>query len=275
MLRVEGMRGIRPLRLEPPLDPVPVGEGAQLRAVLLAHGIEVAQDEDGDRLAHGQLHLRHALAKCERREHLAQRHDERRDRRWQHLAGAHVRHEARLALVEAHQHAALLRDVVHADARPLAVAPRGPVDGRQDRLRRDLADAREVVFQHALLGRYLRGRVDVLHGASAAGAEVRATRPHALARFHQHLGHGAQVEVAAAAAPRESHPLAGDAALDEGDLAVHVGDADALVVDRFDGGDPRGGLARGLSHRLRIASRECRTPASRSPCSRSRRPRCR
>ena len=40
-----------------------------------------------------------------------------------------------------------------------------------------------------------------------------------------------------------------DAAFDEDDLAVHVRDADALVVDRLDGGEPAGRLRRALTHR--------------------------
>src|SRR5581483_10985239 len=73
-----------------------------------------------------------------------------------------------------------------------------------------------------------------LHRAAAARAEEAATRAHALRALAQHLGHGAEVEVAAAPAPREGHALAGDAAIDEGDLAVDVRDPDPLVVDGLD-----------------------------------------
>jgi len=150
-------------------------------------------------------------------------------------AGGRTSQES-VPLVESHQHAALLLDVVHGEARAIAVTPRGADHGRQELLASHLADAREVVLQHALLGGDLRRGIDVLHGAAAAGAEVAASRDHALGALAQHPGDGAQVEVAAAAALREDDPLAGDAAVDERDLALDVRDSDPFVVYRLDEG---------------------------------------
>ncbi len=75
---------------------------------------------------------------------------------------------------------------------------------------------------------------EVLHRASAANAEVAAARHHALRAFAQHLRHPPEVEVAARAPEREGDAFAGDAAIEERDLAIDVRDPDPLVVDRLD-----------------------------------------
>src|SRR6185503_1089490 len=127
-------------------------------------------------------------------------------------------------------------DVAHREPRAVAIAPRLADHRRQDAFGTDLADALEVVFEHALLRRDLRGGFDVLHRAAAAGAEVAAAGRHALRALAHHARHRAEVEVAAAPAPRELDRLAGHAAVEEDDLPVDVRDPDALVVDGLDEG---------------------------------------
>ncbi len=89
----------------------------------------------------------------------------------------HVGDVARLPLVEADQHAALLRHVAHRQPRAVAVAPRRSVDRRQH-----LLPARTRPMCHSassstrcLAATCARG-VEVLQRAAAADAEVRAAR---------------------------------------------------------------------------------------------------
>ena len=65
---------------------------------------------------------------------LAQRQQQRADVRRQHLAAAHVGDVARLALVEADQHRALLAHVAHRQPGAVAVAPGRPFDRPQHAL---------------------------------------------------------------------------------------------------------------------------------------------
>jgi hypothetical protein len=196
----------------------------------------VAQDEHGHVLADGDFQLGNAHAQLHRVEQLAKLGQQPGDRGRQDLAGERIRDEARSLLVETDQHRALLLDVMHGKPRAIAIAPRGPHDGGQDAIRRHLPEPREVVLEHALLRRHLRGRIHVLHRASTAHSEIAATRRHAKRALAQHLPNEALVESPAAAAPLEQHALAGDPALEEGDLSVDVRDADPLVVEGFDDG---------------------------------------
>jgi hypothetical protein len=120
----------------------------------------------------------------------------------------------------------------------------------------------EVVLEDALLGRDLRGRLDVLHRAAATDAVPAAARRGSLGAGTQHLDDAPQVEVAAAAPAGEEHALAGHAAVDERHLAVDVRDADALVVDRL---DQRLGGPRILRRRHRVSRPRSGSWASRTP----------
>src|SRR6202158_4704254 len=138
--------------------------------------------------------------------------------------------------METHQHAALLRDIMNREAGAGTVAPRGADHRWQEALRGNLSQPREVVFEHALLGGDLRRSLHVLHRTAAAETEIRATGRDPLCALAQHLRRSAKVEVAAAAPARECHALAGESALDEGDLALYVCDSDTVLVDRLDEG---------------------------------------
>ena len=127
-------------------------------------------------LADRHLDLRQAVADRQAGHQLAQRHQQRGERRRHHVAFRHVGDEARLALVEADQHGTLLHDVAHGQPRAAAIAPRRPGDRRQQRLRPHAADARERILERTLLGGDLQRRVGVLQRATAADAEVGAAR---------------------------------------------------------------------------------------------------
>jgi len=217
------------------------GERPQLRVVLGRRRIEDAEHQhdelDARRVepcADGHLDLREPVADRERADELAQPRQQRRDARRQHVAFAHVGDVARLALVEAHEHAALLRDVANRQPRPRAVAPCRPVDRRQERRGRDASDARERVLERALLGGDLQRRGGVLQRAAAAHPEVRAARRDAVGGGDVDAHGARQVPRRLAPERLDGDGLAGQRALDEHRLAFDAGDAAALVVERGD-----------------------------------------
>ena len=94
----------------------------------------------------------------------------------QHVAFAHVGDVARLALVEADQHAALLRHVAHRQPRAIPVAPRRPVDRRQQTAGRTRPMRASASSSARCLAATCSDGVRVLQRAAAADAEVRAAR---------------------------------------------------------------------------------------------------
>ena len=236
---VERMGAVRAARLQPPLHPVAGAEGAQGVQIRLRQRLQVAQDQHGDRVPRREFDLRQAVTQSHRGDQGAQRRQQGADPLRQHRAGLHVGHVAGLALVEAHQHLALLHHVAHRQAGPVPVTPGGPLQRPQDARRPDLGQMPEVVLQHPLLHGHLGGRVQMLHLAPPAGAgvqaEVRASRAHALRALAEH-GHGLGL-FPLVLAPRHAHghALAGQCAVDEHDLAIVApGHAPAVEVKRGD-----------------------------------------
>jgi hypothetical protein len=106
--------------------------------------------------------------------------------------------EARILFAEAHERLVLLLHATHGEAALAAIAPGGIDQRRQHGLGRDVADALQVLQQHALLDVDLFGFVEVLQRAAAAGAEVRAARGNAIGRSDEHLERACLVEMAMA-----------------------------------------------------------------------------
>ena len=109
-----------------------------------------------------------------------------------------------------------------------------------------MADVPQCVFEHALLGGRLRDRVEMLHRATAAGAEVGAARRHALTAGAQHAADLRAFVAWLAAIDGIFDRFAGQRAIDEQRLAIDMGHAPAFVIERFNGGDwhaSSGGLA--------------------------------
>ncbi len=177
--------GGRPAGLQPELDAVQVFERGERDRVVARERLEDAQHERVDErntvvvgdFADRDLDLRQAVADRQARRSASRRRgssvESLRGTTWH---SRHVRDEARLALVEPDEHAALLHDVTHRQPRAIAVFPRGTLDRRQHDLRTHAADARERVLERALLRGDLQRRMRVLQRAAAAHAEVRASR---------------------------------------------------------------------------------------------------
>ena len=157
---VERVRRVRALGLQPPLDAV---RRARSRAAARGRPRAAAR---GDAAPAPWSSSPTASSICGRRsraahraDQLAQRQQQVADVPRQDVAAADVGDVARLALVEADQHRALLHDVAHREPRPLPVAPGRPFDRPQHPLGPDLAEVPERVLERALLGRHLRGDV--------------------------------------------------------------------------------------------------------------------
>jgi hypothetical protein len=93
----------------------------------------------------------------------------------------------------------------------------------------------ERILERALLGRDLRGDVEVLHLAAAADAEVRAARHDALRALAAQLDQRRLLPVVLAPLGRDANLFARQRILDEDDLAFAVvGDALRLEIERLD-----------------------------------------
>ena len=114
------------------------------------------------------------------------------------------------------------------------------MNGPQDHVRAQPADVLEIVFQYPLLGRHLRGRVDMLHRAAAAGAEVHAPGPHPQRAFAIHFKQVRRFPFGLAAEGLEAHQFTRQRAFDEDDLAgravvvLQMADAAGFHVEGFD-----------------------------------------
>ncbi|MCY1224821.1 hypothetical protein D9M72_369960 [compost metagenome] len=217
--RVERVDRVRSFRLQPELHLVRIGEGAQQVLVDVGQRLEDAQHQRRHFVPDGQFDLRHAVADRQPRDQFAQRHQHRRDMRRQDFATRHVGDITALALMEPHQHAALLHHVAHGQARAVAVAPVRAGDRPEHHVRLDLGQVPQVVFQHALLDRKLRAGIQMLHRAPAADTEVLAARLHAHHRFLQDLAEVRLLVAGLAAIAAIADGLAGQRAFDEDDLA--------------------------------------------------------
>ncbi len=161
--RVERCGRLRPLGLQPDLDLVLVGEGLELGFVVGRHRRHDAEHQRGQAFADGDFDLRDLVVQGGGADQRAQRQQHVRHVARQDLATVDVCHEGRFLFVEANQHGLLLDHVAHRQARAVAVAPGRAVHRPHDVFRTDLADVAQVIFQHALLDRDLRARLQVLH----------------------------------------------------------------------------------------------------------------
>ena len=240
------MRRVGPFGLQPQLHFVVLREALEAFAVLRPDRFEHAQHEHRQRIADSDFDLWNAPLHVEGIDERAQRPDQARHFRRQHLAARHLGDVARPALAKSDQRPALLFHPAHRHARAVAVSPREPVQRPQHRLGTNPTDVPERVFEHALLGRDLRPLFDVLHRASAAGPEESAARgdsrrallldPHDLRGFPRGL----------LAVSGVFDELAGDGVVDEHRFSPDVGDAARLPVEGLD----EGGRHRGLRVQL-------------------------
>ncbi len=175
---MERRDGVIASGLQPELDTVPVGKGAQCGFVCTAGCVHHAQYQHMDMLAHRHFDLRHAIADRQAAEQFGQQRQQRGDLRHQDLAMLHVGDETAALLVEADQRFALLDHVPDRKPCALAITPCLPRDWPHDGFSPDLADVPQALLEDALLDRDLRPSVQMLHRAAAAHAEMRAPRLH-------------------------------------------------------------------------------------------------
>ena len=245
--RMEWCRGRRAAGLQPDVDGVLLREGAKARAVVGTERLENAEHQRVDGLgvarfasvrgtfADRDFDLRHAVADRQAFHQATQPRQQVRDLARQHVTLAHVGDVARLALVEADQHAALLRNVAHRQPCAIPIAPGRAVHRGQEPPGRDAAEARERLLEHALLRRDLQCEVGVLQRASATGAEVRAARRDTRGTRREHARRARDLVGGLAFQRLDRDALARQRALDEYRLAVDARDAAAFVVERLDG----------------------------------------
>lgn len=106
---------------------------------------------------------------------------------WQYVAFAHVSHVARALLMEPNKYAAFFLNMANRQARTMPIAPKRAHNRRKHCIWRDSANSLQIVFKNALFDGNLRMRIEVLHAATAAHAEVRTTRRHAVHACAEHL----------------------------------------------------------------------------------------
>ena len=172
-------------RLQQDRQPVVAHKFDECAAVGVRQGPEIAQGQRHGVVAGRDLDLRDVGARLEAADQRAELGDAQAHRRQQRVALAEVGDEARIVLAEADHHLVLLGHPLDRQASLAAIAPRFAREWFEPARRCHLADALEVFGQHILLGRDLRRGRQVLHAASAAGAEMRAAWLDALRRAHE------------------------------------------------------------------------------------------
>ncbi len=235
-LQIQRRCGVRAAWLQPPLHAVLRREPGQSLPVGGTKFLQVAQHQHGLRVAFGQFDLRQAVRARQAGDELAQGQEQGRHMRRQDGAGLHVGHIAGAALVKPDQDSALLVHQAHGEACAVAIAPVRASQGTQQRLRPHLGNVPEVVLQGALLEGELGLRVDVLHAAAAADAEMRATRLDARVGRALPFHSVALLPLGLAAGDAHAHHLAGQGARGKHHFAIGaVGNAPGLEVKRLDG----------------------------------------
>ena len=146
------------------------------------------------------------------------------------MADRQVGDETRVGFPETHHRLALLLDEAHRKAALAPVAPGGIHQRFKHLAGGHVADALQVVHQHAVFGGDLPRFGQVLEHAAGAGAEMRAARLNAVGRGNQHLQGAAFVEMAVAAGLFDPDGFAGKRAGDEDRLALAVADPAAVVA---------------------------------------------
>src|SRR5690606_16738356 len=91
-------------------------------------------------------------------------------------------------------------------------------------------DVLHLFMQYPLFQRDLCSRMHMLHGATTTDPGVRARRCGPVVGGHQYLLRPQLIELAAAAGVNRTDGLARQCTLDEGDLAVDIGDAAAIMA---------------------------------------------
>ena len=122
--RMEWHDGLRPFGLQPELDIVRIGKGAQHSLIAGGKRLHDAQHQYVHVFAAGHFDLRQSFADGKFFDQLRQQRDQPGNFRWQYFTTRHIRHVAVALLVKAHQRLALFQHMAHRQARTLAVAPR-------------------------------------------------------------------------------------------------------------------------------------------------------
>src|SRR6059036_3593934 len=116
----------------------------------------------------------------------------------------------------------------------MPIAPSGAIDGSQNLFRADAADVPQRIFEHALLRRELRRRIEMLQAAAAAGAEMRTPRRDARWAGGVQLGNAGELVTWLATQHLDRGAFTNQRAFDEHGLAVDTRDTASLLVESSD-----------------------------------------
>ena len=238
---IQRMHRIQSLGLQVDGEILGCGEIAQLLQVAFRQRLEMTEDQRTRLVARDEFDLRQHASRLHRIHQLREGRDLHADFRHHRVAFADVGDEARILLAETDQRLVLLLDAAHRETPLAPIAPRGIHQRRQHLARRHVADALQVLHQHALLGVDLLVLGQVLQHAAAAHPEMRATGRDAIRRGFQHLERLGFVETARARGLLDHHRLALQRAGNEHGLALMrtpfaAGDAAAIVAEVEDAG---------------------------------------
>src|SRR5450759_3349795 len=221
------------LRLQPELNIVFIGKGAQRGFVITGWRIHHAQHQCINMLTDRYFDLRQAIADRQTAHQLGQQRQQPGDLGREDLAALHVGDKTAALFVKTDQRLALFDDMLDRKTGALAIAPGLPVDRAQDGFRLDLADVPQGVFENALLDSDLRPCVQMLHRTAAAHAEMFAPGLHAHSRRLVYLGDLRQLERRLLAVRAVTDYLAGQRAFDEDHLAFDARNTATFLVEGF------------------------------------------
>ena len=169
----ERVNGIDATRLQEDRKAFGFSEGRELRLVGIGEWLQVAEHKRDLCIAGDELDLRDVAARVQAIDQCAQRRDLEAQLRDHDMAFADVGHEARILLAEPDQGLVLLLDPAHREATLPAIAPAVPAQWWQHALRRNMADALQVLQQDPLLGLDLPlVNVHNFHGQTATAIQA-------------------------------------------------------------------------------------------------------
>ncbi len=155
-------------------------------------------------------------------------------------------------------------DVARGKTRPVAISPLGPVNGRKHCLGPNLTDVKKVIFQHPLLDRDLRARLEMLHRTTTADTKAGATRFCPERRGAEYCTRSCKFVLRFTPQDLKFNSLARQGTLDEHHLAGSACDPAALVIERFNFGGNRRDYHFRQAKRPKIAASEPRSRPSTS-----------
>ncbi|MEN9310696.1 MAG: hypothetical protein RLY77_821, partial [Pseudomonadota bacterium] len=179
-LPIERMHRIQPTRLQEDVEIMCLRKRGQGLLVVVRQRLQMTKHQYGGGITRDEFNLRDVAAAIHAIHQRAQRIQLEPDLRHQRMALAQIGHEAWIGFAEAHQGFVFFLDPAHRQPPLAPIPPAIAPQRRQHTARCHMADALQILQQHALLGFNLLVFGQMLQHAAGAHPKMRAPRLHAI-----------------------------------------------------------------------------------------------